>query len=116
MEEMRWLALYREVGWERLPDSFWYRYAVMASDRAQAIAWITPELAKLLTSWPDPATDANVPFILMVMRGKARLRMQLTPTDASTLDHISHVFSAAAQSALDVFSCSSGESAARLKK
>ena len=116
MEEMRWLALYREVGWERLPDSFWYRYAVMASDRAQAIAWLTPELAKLLTSWPDPATDANVPFILMVMRGKARLRMQLTTTDASLLDHISHVFSAAAQSALDVFSYSSGESAARLKK
>ena len=116
MEEMRWLALYPEVGWEKLPVPFWSRYAVMASDRAQAINWVTPELADLLTSWPDSATDANVPFILMVMRGKAHLRMQLTPTGANTLDHISHVFTAAAQSALDVFSYSSSESAALLKK
>ena len=116
MEEMRWLALYPEVGWERLPDSFWNCYAVMASDRAQAMAWVTPELAKLLTGWPEQATNANVPFILMVMRGKAHLRMQLTPTGANTLDHISHVFTAAAQSALDVFSYSSSESAALLKK
>ena len=116
MEEMRWLALYPEVGWERLPDSFWYRHAVMASDRAQAMAWVTPELAKLLTSWPEPATDASVPFIVMVMRGKAHLRMQLTPTDEKTLDHVNDVFMAAAQSAIDVFSNSSSESASLLKK
>ena len=116
MEEMRWLALYPEVGWEKLPVPFWRRYAVMASDRAQAISWVTPELADLLTSWPDSATDANVPFILMVMRGKAHLRMQLTPTNEKTLDHVSRVFLAAAQSATDVFSNDARESAELLKK
>lgn len=109
MEEMRWLALYPEVGWERIPDSFWKRYAVMTNQRAQAIKWVTPELATLLTCWPEQATNASVPFILMVMRGKAHLRMQLTPTGSDTLDHISHVFTAAAQSAIDVFSASSGD-------
>ena len=78
--------------------------------------WVTPQLADLLTSWPEPATDANVPFILMVMRGKAHLRMQLTPTGANTLDHIGSVFTMAAQSALDVFSISSIESAELLRK
>ena len=116
MEEMRWLALYPEVGWEKPPDSFWKRYAVMTNHRAQAINWVTPELAELLTSWPQPATDANVPFILMVMRGKAHLRMQLTPKGMDTLDHITQVFTTAAQSAIDVLSVSSGESAATAKK
>ena len=116
MEEMRWLALYPEVGWENPPDSFWKRYAVMTDRRAQAINWVTPELAELLTSWPQPATDANVPFILMVMRGKAHLRMQLTPKGMDTLDHITQVFTTAAQSAIDVLSVSSGESAATAKK
>ena len=116
MEEMRWLALYPEIGWEKLPVVFWSRYAVMTNHRAQAINWVTPELANLLTSWPQPATGANVPFILMVMRGKAHLRMQLTPTGLDTLEHISQVFTAAAQSALDVFSVSSGDSAQMLRK
>lgn len=116
MEEMRWLALYPEVGWEKTPDSFWKRYAVMTNHRAQAMNWVTPDLADLMTNWPEPATDANVPFILMVMRGKAHLRMQFTPTGANTLDHISHVFTMAAQSALDVFSVSFIESAELSKK
>jgi hypothetical protein len=108
MEEMRWLALYPQTGWESLSDSFWNRYAVMTSHRAHAMRWLTPQLASLLTSWPELASDAGVPFILMVMRGKVHLRMQLTPADAKTLDHISQVFTTAAQSALDVFSDNPG--------
>ncbi len=116
MEEMRWLAMYPEVGWERCPDSFWKRYAVMANNRALAISWVTDALAELLTSWPEPATDANVPFILMVMRGKAHLRMQLTPAGSDTLEHLTDVFTMAAQSAIGVFPASSIEAAASVKK
>lgn len=112
MEEMRWLALYPEVGWDRIPDAFWKRYAVMTNHRALAISWMTPGLVGLLTSWPEPATNADVPFILMVMRGKAHLRMQLTPAGSLTLEHVTHVFTTATQSALDVFAISSGEAAA----
>ena len=104
MEEMRWLALYPQVGWERVADSFWHRYAVMTGQRAHAMNWVTPKLADLLMAWPEPAPAADVPFILMVMRGKVHLRMQLTPWDANTLNHITQVFTAAAQSAVDVFS------------
>ena len=38
------------------------------------------------------------------------MRMQLMPTGPNTLDHIRDVFTAAAQSALDVFPGSSSES------
>ena len=116
MEEMRWLALYPQAGWESLPDSFWHRYAVMTSHRAYAMSWVTPGLADLLMTWPEAALGVDVPFILMVMRGKVHLRMQLTPADAGTLDHITQLFTNAAQSAIDVFADNSGESAKLLNK
>jgi hypothetical protein len=111
MEEMRWLALYPQVGWESVADSFWHRYAVMADLRAQAMSWVTPRLAELLMAWPEPAPAADIPFILMVMRGKVHLRMQLTPSDPDTLDHMTRVFTAATQSAVDVFSGNPGKTA-----
>jgi hypothetical protein len=111
MEEMRWLALYPQAGWESLGDSFWHRYAVMTSHRAHAMSWVTPELAELLMMWPEAALSADVPFILMVMRGRVHLRMQLTPSDVNTLNHITQLFTSAAQSAADVFSDHSGQSA-----
>jgi hypothetical protein len=111
MEEMRWLALYPQVGWESVADSFWHRYAVMTGLRAQAMSWLTPRLADLLMAWPEPAPAADIPFILMVMRGKVHLRMQLTPPDANTLNHITRVFTAATQQAVDAFSDNSDKSA-----
>jgi hypothetical protein len=77
------------------------------------MSWLTPQLAGLLMTWPEPGPGPETPFILMVMRGKTHLRMQLTPADANTLDHITHLFTTAAQSAIDVFS---GEAAKPVKK
>lgn len=111
MEEMRWLALYPQVGWERVADAFWHRYAVMTSQRAHAMGWLTPKLADMLMAWPEPAPLAENPFILMVMRGRVHLRMQLTPADANTLDHIARLFTAASQAAVEVFPANPGKSA-----
>lgn len=52
---------------------------------------------------PEPATDANVPFVLKVMRGRTHLRMQLTPARASTVYQISLVFKTAARSGRGAF-------------
>ena len=97
-EEMRWMALYGEVGWDSLPKLFWTRYSVMAGQREHARNWITPELATMLVSWPTP--DASLPFILMLLRGKAYLRMQYAPGDMPTLEHAAAVFRQACESAL----------------
>ncbi len=99
-EEMRWLAMYPEAGWDALAPEFWKRYAVMAEKRDQALAWLNPQLADLLMSWPEPAPDHQVPFMLMILRGKAYLRMQYTPTDIPTLDHAAKIFISACQSGL----------------
>ena len=99
-EEMRWLALYPEVGWNGLPEAFWDRYAVLANQRSHAVGWLDLDLAGLLLSWPEPGADAKLPFILMLLRGKAYLRMQYTPGDLPMLQHATLIFHAACKLAL----------------
>ena len=96
-EEMRWLAMYPEVGWDTLGSEFWKRYAVLAEKREHALAWVDPQLAELLTTWPEPGPDAQIPFILMIMRGRAYFRMQYTPPDMPTLEHAAKIFTHACQ-------------------
>jgi hypothetical protein len=99
-EEMRWLSMYREVGWDlNIPD-FWERYAVLADDRDHAVSWLTAGMANMLMSWPQSGPDHQVPFLLMLMRGKAYLRMQFTPANMPTLDHATTLFSRACESAV----------------
>ncbi len=97
-EEMRWLSIYQEVGWESLGTKFLDHYAVLSDDRVNAMAWITDELVALLMAWP--AFDPSTPMILMVLRGKAYLRMQFVEHDLPTLDHASTVLTTACELAM----------------
>ncbi|MES2188966.1 MAG: hypothetical protein V4454_02515 [Pseudomonadota bacterium] len=99
-EEMRWLAMYPEVGWDGVPQGFWDRYSVLADQKEQAQQLVTSEVAELLMSWPTPAPDDQVPFILMVLRGKSYLRMQYTPADLPTLEHATLIFTTASTAAV----------------
>jgi hypothetical protein len=97
-EEMRWLSIYDEMGWESLGEAFLNNYAILAENRETAMAWISPELVNLLMAWPEhnPAT----PKILMILRGKAYLRMQFTEGDIPTMEHATTVFTTACELAL----------------
>ena len=103
-EELRWLAMYPEVGWDSLPKAFWARYSVLAEQREQAQYWLDQKLADLLMSWPAPAPDQQVPFMLMLLRGKAYLRMHYTPATMPTLEHASLIFITACNSAVATLS------------
>jgi hypothetical protein len=100
-EEMRWIAIYQEAGWAGLPDAFWDRYAVLAAQREHAQAWLTPALVESLLQWPLGGPAADVPFTLMLLRGKCFLRMQLNDKDTITLKHATKIFRVACQSALE---------------
>ena len=102
-EEMRWLAMYDEVGWEGLPALFWTRYAVMAHRREHAVAWIDAALAQDMLDWPIPAPGAEVPFMVLLMRGRAYMRMELSPHEVSTLQHAALVFTTACEAAVGAF-------------
>ena len=99
-EEMRWLAMYPEAGWESLSPEFWKRYSVLAEKPEQAVVWINNHLAELLMNWPEPAPNEQVPFMLMILRGKAYLRMQYIPADMPTLEHAAKIFTYACESGL----------------
>jgi hypothetical protein len=99
-EEMRWLAMYDEVGWDGLPKAFWERYAVLADRRENALAWIDPALAEMMLDWPVPSPSPETPFMLMLLRGKAYLRMEYQPADMPTLQHAALIFTSACESGL----------------
>jgi hypothetical protein len=102
-EEMRWLAMYDEVGWDSLPAPFWARYSVLTDNREHAMAWIDPELAQRLIDWPHPAPSAEVPFLLLLLRGKGYLRMEYAPAEMSTLQHAAEIFTMACEAAEGTF-------------
>lgn len=99
-EEMRWLAMYDEIGWEAVADAFWQRYAVLSDRREHALAWVDSTLVNLLLHWPEPGPSASTPFLVVLLRGKCYLRMQYQPADTSTLEHAATIFTSACESAL----------------
>lgn len=101
-EEMRWLSMYDEVGWEELGQIFLDHYAILADNRTSAVAWLTPELAGQLLAWPS--SEPGVPRVLMVLRGKVYLRMQINEGDLLTLEHATRVFTTACDAGLAAFS------------
>lgn len=103
-EEMRWLAMYDEVGWESMPRIFWSRYAVLTDQRDHALAWLDPTLAQLMMEWPAPAPSVEVPFMVLLMRGKAYFRMEHRNSDVATLQHAAQIFTSACESAVGAFS------------
>jgi hypothetical protein len=102
-EEMRWLAMYDEVGWDSLASDFWTRLAVLTDNRESALAFLDPQLAELMLTWPAPGPSAEVPFMVLLLNGKLYLRMEYTPADLATLQHASRIFTAACESALSAF-------------
>ena len=99
-EELRWLSMYEEVGWDSLPDAFWDRYAILADQRENALAFVDANLAEQLMDWPDPGPGPEVPFMLMLLRGKGYLRMAYQPSGMPTLQHAAAVFTSACESAI----------------
>jgi hypothetical protein len=51
-------------------------------------------------SWPEPVPDAQLPFVLILLRGKSCLRMRYTPADMLTLKHAALIFTSACESAI----------------
>ena len=99
-EEMRWLAALPEVAWKGPPTTLFDDYAVLAARREHATAWVDEALAESLLAWQAQGARLNIPFVLMLMRGKCYLRMQYAKGDLSTLQQMVEVFAAASESGL----------------
>jgi hypothetical protein len=102
-EEMRWLAMYDEVGWDSLPSEFWARFSVLTDNREAALAMLDAHLADIMLTWPSPGPSAEVPFLVLLLNGKAYLRMEYSPADLLTLQHAARIFTTMCESALSAF-------------
>lgn len=102
-EETRLLAMYDEVGWDSMPRVFWSRYALVAEQRALGAAWLDEELSRQLIEWPQPAPGEDLPFMLLLMRGRAYLRMQQGGQGVPTLQYATQVFRTACENAVRAF-------------
>jgi hypothetical protein len=74
-EEVRWLTLYRDAGWEGPAPAFWARYAVLTDTPEVARHWVDGDTVDLLMEWPLEVSP-ETPVLFMLTRGKTYLRMQ----------------------------------------
>lgn len=102
-EEVHWLRSFQEVAWSRVPDAFRARYAVLAQQPEDGPAWVGDRLVRVLLEWPAPGLAPEVPFMLVLRRGRCYLRMQYEPADTIVLEHATKAFHAACRSALAAF-------------
>jgi hypothetical protein len=74
-EEVRWLSLYRDAGWDGPPPAFWARYAVLTDTPEVAKHWVDGDTVDQLKDWPMEV-GPETPVLFMLSRGKTYLRLQ----------------------------------------
>ncbi len=97
-EEMRWLVMFPKVNlgaWKLLRA----RFGAVASVPASGLAWIEGPLAHLLEQSTHTLLQNDPPFVLMTLRGRAYLRLQLAAPTADALAAALAIFETAATQA-----------------
>ncbi len=79
-EEVRWLATYRDAGWPGPEPAFFERFAVLTDSPDEARALIDETVRHSLMHWPEGARSPDTPLLLMRLRSKLQLRLQLEPS------------------------------------
>jgi hypothetical protein len=92
-EEVRWLSLYRDVGWSGPDERFWAAYAVLTDVPDLAERWLDATALGLLKERLSDGASDDTPLLVMLTRGKAYMRAQVSPTSGSAdaLDLYEHL-------------------------
>lgn len=100
-EEMRWLAMFSKVPY-RASKEVRTRFALVGSAAAEAAAWVEGALARQLEEASVGFLRSEPPFVLMLLRGRAYLRLQLPEPDVTVLTQAVSLFEVAVLQALRV--------------
>ena len=100
-EEMRWLAMFPKVTLS-LDKEVRRRFAAVASSPPAGAAWIAGPLAEQLAEVAQGPLPAETPLVLMTLRGRVYLRLQLAEPDVATVAAMVSLFEAAAAQAVRV--------------
>ena len=96
-DEMRWVTIFEEFGWDALPAEFWRAYSVMADKRSTAAILLNEHLCEVLMNGPQPDGGRSTPFTLHLSRSKLYLRMAFDPAELSTVQHAAAVLLTASE-------------------
>ena len=98
-EEMRWLVMFPKVNLGAM-KTLRSRFGAVASDAAVGLAWIEGPLANMLERAASSFLRDEPPFVLMTLRSRAYLRMQLAAPDADVISAVLALFETAVAQAL----------------
>jgi hypothetical protein len=100
-EEMRWLAMFPKVNLD-LPKSVRGNFGAVASDPQNALSWVDTHFGLQLAHASLNLLRDQPPFVIMTLRGRVYMRLQLETADPVLIGQAVDLFQAAAQSALHV--------------
>jgi hypothetical protein len=95
-EEMRWLAMFPKVDFTDLPKDLRQRFGGVASDGQLALHWIDASVAQPLSAVDAGVLRDDAPFVLMTLRGRLYLRLQLNDPHPAAVAPVIALFQAAA--------------------
>jgi hypothetical protein len=98
-EEMRWLVMFPKVNLATLKD-IRHQYGAVANDPVAGLAWLEGPLANMLGRASQSFLADSPPFVLMTLRSRAYLRMQLDRPDANTVGAALGLFEVAVTQAM----------------
>ena len=99
-EEMRWLAMFPKVDYTDLPKDLRQRFGGVASDAHLAVHWIDAAVGQHLSVVAARVLADDPPFVLMTLRGRLYLRLQLDSPKPATVAPVIALFQAAARAAV----------------
>ena len=108
-EEMRWLVMFPKVDLGEM-KSLRARFGAVASDPAVGLSWIAGPLANQLDAAMNSFLANDPPFVLMTLRGRAYLRLQLATPDAAVIGAALDLFETAVSQALLATTTTAGAS------
>ena len=106
-EEMRWLAMFPKLPFAA--RELKQRFAAVAQAPTAAAAWIDGPLSEHLAAASQAALAADPPFVLMTLRGRLYLRLQLAEPEVAVIEAMIGLFETAATQALHLGATDSRE-------
>lgn len=100
-EEMRWLAMFPKVPYKASKDVR-TRFGLIGSAPAVASAWVEGALACQMEEAAAGFLKGEPPFVLMLLRGRAYLRLQLPKPAVAVISQAVALFEAGVQQAMRV--------------
>jgi hypothetical protein len=100
-EELQWATLFPRFNLAAVP-SLRERYVLMAARLDHARLWLQDDLVTLLEQWQANPATAELPVLLMTLRGRLHLRVATKRCDPAMLQHSVALFEAAARHAVSV--------------